>query len=109
VVIPSIGNEATPRRSFADITAKPQFGHAADYAWLTGELWHNSQKDEWRLRFASIDEEDRYGGSVTLDARAELKGYKSGQLVRVDGSLIDPESREIAPKYRVKEVRLLGQ
>ncbi len=109
VVIPPIGSQAAPRRSFADITAKPQFGHAADYTWLTGEIWYVPQKDQWRLRFASIDEEDRYGGAVTLDARSELQGYKSGQLVRVDGSMVDPESRGIAPKYRIKEIRLLAK
>lgn len=105
VVLPSVGHETiVPRRSFADITAKPEFGHASDYTWLTGELSYIPQKDQWRLRFASIDEEDQYGGSVTLDAHAEMQGYQSGQLVRVEGTVIDRDSREIAPKYRVKEI-----
>lgn len=105
VVLPSIGHESlAPRRSFADITAKPEFGHASDYSWLTGELAYIPQKDQWRLRFASIDEEDQYGGSVTLDAHAEMQGYQSGQLVRVEGTVIDKDSREVAPKYRLKEI-----
>jgi hypothetical protein len=105
VVIPPVGHEVfVPRRSFADITAKPEFGRAPDYSWLTGELSYLPQKQQWRLRFAAIDEEDKYGGSVTLDARIELQSYQSGQLVRVEGAMLDPESREVAPKYRVKEI-----
>ena len=105
VVLPPVGHEVfVPRRSFADITAKPEFGRAPDYSWLTGELSYLPQKQQWRLRFAAIDEEDKYGGSVTLDARIELQSYQSGQLVRVEGAMLDPESREVAPKYRVKEI-----
>jgi hypothetical protein len=103
-VIPPVGKDFAPRRSFADITAKPEFGHASDYTWLTGELSHIPSKNQWRLRFASIDDEDKYGGSVTLDASLELRGFLSGQLVRVEGEMIDKESRDIAPKYRVKEI-----
>ncbi len=101
-VIPPVGKDFAPRRSFADITAKPEFGHASDYSWLTGELSHIPSKNQWRLRFASIDDEDKYGGSVTLDASLELRGFLSGQLVRVEGEVIDKDSRDIAPKYRVK-------
>jgi hypothetical protein len=103
-VIPAIGKDFAPRRSFADITAKPEFGHASDYTWLAGELSHIPSKNQWRLRFASIDDEDKYGGSVTLDATLELRGFLSGQLVRVEGEMIDKDSRDIAPKYRVKEI-----
>src|SRR5207253_9297058 len=40
--------------------------HSADYGTLVGELYYNPRQDTWRLRFAAVDEEDRYGGSVSL-------------------------------------------
>src|SRR5207249_2607417 len=50
------------RRSFADITANPCFAHAPDYSSLTGELQFVHVRNVWTLRYASVDEEDRYGG-----------------------------------------------
>jgi hypothetical protein len=97
-------DEPPARRSFADITARPEFDHATDYTSLTGELSYLPQKNQWRLRYTSIEDEDRYGGSVTLDAIAQMKGFHSGQLVRVRGEMIDKESRDISPLYRVKEI-----
>src|SRR5262249_28718956 len=79
------------RRSFPDITARGGFAHAANYSWLVGELHYSAQKDQWRLRYASIDDEDRYGGGVTLDVAQHLmKDLHDGMMVRVEGSMADP-------------------
>lgn len=105
VVIPPVGNTGiASRRSYADITAKPEYSHASDYTWLVGELHFYPQKNQWRLRYASIDNEDKYGGSVTLEAQQQLKDLQSGQMVRVEGEMIDAESRDASPRYRVKDV-----
>jgi hypothetical protein len=92
------------RRSFADITARPEFAHDNDYKWVVGELSYVQQKQQWRVRYTSIDDEDRYGGSVTLDASHLMDGFKSGQLVRVEGAMLNPDSREPAPMFRVNAI-----
>jgi hypothetical protein len=99
-------DEPAPRRSFADITARPEFAHDANYKWVVGELSYVPQKKTWRVRYTSIDDEDRYGGSVTLDASHMMEGYKTGQLVRVEGALLDAESHEPAPGYRVNNIEV---
>jgi hypothetical protein len=96
--------EIPARRSFPDITARPEFAHSADYSSLTGTLSYIPQKHQWRLRFASIDEEDRYGGSVTLDVGQQMKAYHDGQIVKIDGQLADQDSREPSPLFHVKDV-----
>jgi hypothetical protein len=100
--------DSVRRRSFADITAKPGFGHAADYCWLVGELQYVHVRKAWRLRYASVDEEDRYGGSVTLVEMGSMDSYSNGQMVRVEGQLLDSESREPSPTYRVRSMQVVG-
>jgi hypothetical protein len=97
-----------PRRSFADITARPEFKHSSDYSKLTGQLHYDTKNSEWRLRYASIDEEDRYGGSVTLvDGSHMMINVKEGMLVHVEGMLIDSDSRDPSPKYRIRSVEIV--
>ncbi len=105
VRLPSIvGRASNPPPPNVARGARPDFGHTPDYCMLTGELCFNVLKNQWRLRFASIDEEDPYGGSVTLDAYREMDGFRSGDLVTVKGALVDPDSRRIAPHYRMREI-----
>jgi hypothetical protein len=91
-------------------TAHPLgYAHALDYSMLVGELNYNPRQGTWRLRYTTVDDEDRYGGSVTLvGADPMLHDYKSGQVVRVHGSLADPDSRLPSPAYRVTEVEAAG-
>jgi len=96
--------DQTRRRSFADITANPCFSHSTDYSWLAGELHYAQVRNVWTLRYASCDEDDRYGGSVTLTDMSRGDHFRSGQMVRVEGHLVDPESREIRPAYRVRSI-----
>jgi hypothetical protein len=84
-------SEKIRRRSFGDITANPCFGHAPDYTWLSGELQQSRADKDWHLRYATVDEDDPYGGSVILKG-APLTDHKSGQMVRVTGHLTDPDT-----------------
>lgn len=80
---------------------KVEFGRAPDYTWLQGELLFSSVRGVWRLRYAAADDEDPYGGSVTLvhvDANLCLQ---AGQHVRVRGKLINPRTTEPSPYYHV--------
>jgi hypothetical protein len=79
------------------------FGHAEDYSWLSGELQFTRTKG-WRLRYAGIDEEDPFGGSVTLLEDSRLEALKDGQMVKVRGRIVNPEGKAIAPPYKIEVV-----
>ena len=79
--------------------------HSPDYGTLVGELHYNPRQNTWRLRYASIDEEDRYGGSVSLNnVGREMADFKTGQYVRIEGSVVNKESREVSPAYSVRDI-----
>jgi hypothetical protein len=82
-----------------------QPGHAADYAWLVGCLQHDDKRNRWRVQYAGIDEQDRYGGSLELVNPGPMSGYQNGQMVRVEGDLVDPAPLEITPAYRVLAIQ----
>src|SRR5262249_37535009 len=77
------GEPAPRRKSFVDITAAPCFGHAPDYAWVSGQVEHSRILGAWRLRYASVDETDRFAGSVTLVENAHVGYLRDGEYVRV--------------------------
>jgi hypothetical protein len=95
--------DVVPRRTFADITASPLYDHSPDYGWLQGELQLVHVRNCWRLRYASVDEEDRYGGAVTIANPNNLGQFKDRQIVRVSGHLVDPESNNSA--YEVAKIQ----
>jgi hypothetical protein len=95
------------RRSFADITADPCFAHSPDYTSVTGELYYHKAQNCWTLRFASVDEEDRYGGSVTLTDMGTMNEYHSGQMVQVQGHMAEADSQEPAPKFQVQSIHVV--
>src|SRR5262249_38387188 len=72
-----------------DVAATP-YAHAPDYSWLTGELQYVAVRNAWRLRYAPGDEDDRYGGTVTLVEPGTLRDADNGKRVRVEGQLLDP-------------------
>ncbi len=97
--------EVVKRRTFTDITANPAFGHAPDYSWLVGELQFLHVRNVWKVRYASLEDEDRYGGSVTLVDAGTMTGFKDGQLVRVEGQMVNPDARGACPPYRVRSIQ----
>ena len=106
ITLTSATEPAAARRTYADITASPAFSHAPDYTWLVGELQYLHVRNVWRVRYASVEEEDRYGGSVTLVETGSMEKYpKSGQLVRVQGKLVNADSKEPSPTFRVTSIR----
>jgi hypothetical protein len=93
------------RKAFVDVTAQPGFNHTEDYGCLSGQLQHSHKG--WRLRYASVDEVDLYGGSVTLTDESRLSGVKDGDLVRVHGRLQNPDDKGIAPRYEVTSIQAI--
>jgi hypothetical protein len=85
---------------------KQGFGCARDHSWLMGELQFVRSRNVWRLRYADSDE-DRYGGTVILVGEGLTGDCKTGQIVRVEGHMINPDSTEPRPPYWVRKLRVL--
>jgi hypothetical protein len=98
------GESIPNRRAVHDITASPCFAKAEDYSWLQGQVEYSRLSKSWRLRYASVDEVDKFGGSVTLTGDTLLDSLKDGQYVRIRGYLPNPETRGMAPAYRVEAI-----
>jgi hypothetical protein len=45
---------------------------------------------------------------VTLTGAGLGTGLRNGQVVRVEGALIDPESRQLRPAFRVRTIGPAG-
>ena len=87
------GAASVQRKAFADITAHSSFGHAPDYKWISGEV--HQVNGEWRLRYASVDEVDAYGGAVTLVGAQQIMDLRDGQQFKLQGRLV-PSSADAA-------------
>jgi hypothetical protein len=92
----------------ADETS-PCYGHAPNYSWLTGTLHYAAVRKVWRLRYAAAEEQDPYGGSVTLIMLKSMPASRSGHCVRVEGRLIRWQGPDPSPGYRVQRLQLLDQ
>ena len=105
--VPLSGGKDEPfhRRSYVDITAKPCFAHAPDYSWLQGELTYLHSRNCWRIRYASVDEDDKYGGGVYLTETGPMDNFKDGQLVRIEGRPADMDNKD--SDYRVNAIHPL--
>jgi hypothetical protein len=100
--------ELERRRCGAEPVEDANRGHAADYSWLVGEVHFVEVRGVWRLRYAFTDEDARYGGTVTLRGDAVPRNLQNGQILRVEGRLLDPASREPSPVYEVQAAQLLA-
>jgi hypothetical protein len=67
---------------------------------LAGEV--QSYRGGWRLRYARIDADDPYGGSVVLDG-VHLS-LRDGQHVRVQGQFIPPADRFSPARFQVESM-----
>lgn len=112
-IAPLTGGKEDPvrRRSYTDITAHPCFGHASDYSWISGELSYLHVRNVWRVRYASCDEDDPYGGSLTLTETGPMDAFKDGQMVRVEGTIVtsDTANKAAGAIYRVRSIQPIGQ
>jgi hypothetical protein len=97
---PPCPTEVRPAPAFVQTASTGMsFGHAPDYTWLRGQVQRSLHGV--RLRFAPVDQVDRYGGSVTLVGDAQIEHLRDGQCVRVRGQLLNPDAKSPAPAYRV--------
>jgi hypothetical protein len=69
-------------------------GTSADYSRVTGRLSYvHTGGGAWVVRYAPIDCEDLYGGSVVLAHVTDLDTFKDGDLVAVEGKILDDGRR----------------
>ncbi len=80
-------------------------GQAEKFWTVTGTV--EEFRKTWRVRYAAIDQEDRFGGVVVLDGGDELNQLRDGMNVRVRGTLVPPTDRTGSAHYRVRSLEIL--
>jgi hypothetical protein len=99
--------------STAQIATKFQemIGHEADYSWITGQLYYvHADGGKWVVRYAHVDEVDRYGGSVVLTPTVEMRNFREGDLVNVCGEILNngiPVRTLGGALYRVNSIQMV--
>jgi hypothetical protein len=88
--------------------ASADYGHDPNYQWLVGLLAYSWIERTWLVRYVPFEQDDRYGGCVTLVGAISPKQFRPGQIVRVEGRLIDPNSRQLRPAFQVQSIRVNG-
>lgn len=87
---------------------KDQFGYDAEgYSWLKGVIEFNPKLQVWHLTYSqNPDDNDQYGGEVTLKNTAHFKYLRSGEIVRVEGQF-DPQQADRLGKPVYEVVRII--
>jgi hypothetical protein len=86
--------------------------HAADFSTITGQLtFAHVDGGVWVLRYADLGTEDANGGSVILARDARLSKYREGDVIRVEGRIVDSKgsSRLGGPLYQVRVINLIDR
>lgn len=86
----------------------PEFAHARDYSWLVGQLQLvHSPQHQWKIRYAALDENEQWGGSMILAPDARLDQWKDGDMVYVEGEILSdrPSLYLAGPLYRIRCIR----
>lgn len=113
MIVPASATGAAETITMPEV--KKQFqakiGAADDYAWITGQLFYvHVDGGRWVLRYAAIDQEDKFGGSVVLAPTVDMKNFREGDLVSVNGEVLSPTraTRSLGgPLYRVDAVNMI--
>ena len=87
---------------------KSKFGHAKNFSWLVGQLQKvHVNGGSWKIRYAPIDVQDKWGGSVILSQDARIERFKDGDFVYVEGEILAtrPTVYLAGPLYRISRIR----
>jgi hypothetical protein len=96
-------NLSGPRKAYVDLSAAPCFAHSKDYQWIVGQVEYSNIAREWRLRYASVDEVDRFGGRVSLIENQHVSYLRDGMYIQVRGHLVNPNHTGNGPAhYRIE-------
>lgn len=95
-------NAVTPVSATSD-----RFGYDSEgYSWLKGIIEFDSKNKVWHLTYSQApNDNDQFGGEVTLKNPQHFKTLRSGQAVSVAGQF-DPNQRDRLgkPVYEVSEI-----
>ena len=84
------------------------YGRDANYTWLKGQLQRvHVPGGEWKLRYAPLDQQDRWGGSVVLATDVRLDAFVDGDIVYIEGEILAarPSLYLTGPLYRIRTIR----
>ena len=110
-VVPATAEQPKPEYETHTVPT-PQRAHAQDYSWVVGRLQRvHSPKHEWKLRYAAIDEQDEWGGSMILAQDAQLDEWNDGDLVYVEGEILTarPSVYLTGPLYRIRAIHPISE
>lgn len=107
---PKIQKTSASLRRTAPVAKKPvaMFGHSEDYTRLVGVLQRiHTPGAEWKLRYATLDQNDKWGGSVVLAEDARLDHYQDGDLVYAEGNILKERASTFVagPLFRANTIR----
>jgi hypothetical protein len=88
------------------------YGHGENYEWLMGVLQRvHVPRKGWKVRYAPLDQQDRWGGSVVPAADVRMDEFEEGDNVFVEGEVIrDRASLYLAgPRYRITTIRRVNE
>jgi hypothetical protein len=92
---------------------KEMVGHENDYSWISGQLYYvHANGGMWVIRYADVDQVDRYGGSVVLTPTVEMRNFREGDLVTVCGEILNDGIRGRTlggALYRVNSIQMIGR
>jgi hypothetical protein len=99
---------ATARKSYVDLSASPCFAHAPDYSWIIGKVEYSTIAKEWRIRYAGVEETERYGGRLSLIENHQVGLLRDGLHVQVRGYIVNRDNAGNGPTfYRVEWFRIV--
>jgi hypothetical protein len=117
-ILPAVKSEKIPLIKSEKVSPEEasKFGHAPDYSWVVGVLDRHQRGAYWTVRYAGLGEDDRWGGKIRLMEDKPLPDLRSGDIVRVEGDILAPESAATMvpggfsyPPYRVKSIRVISK
>jgi hypothetical protein len=90
---------------------RDKIGAASDYSWITGQLIYvHANGGVWVLRYAPLEQTDKYGGSVILTTPVSMKNFREGDVVYVEGEVLDsarPSKQLGGALYRATAVNMI--
>ena len=109
-VQPQVQVASQPKAKVA-LQYREMVGHESDYSWITGQLVYvHADGGMWVVRYANVDEVDRYGGSVVLTPTVEMRNFREGDLVNVTGEILNngiPVRTVGGALYRVNAIQMV--
>ena len=101
--IPPRPASAPPQTS----AASRLYAKSGDYSWIQGRLLRvHSLGGVWQVRYAPHDQADEHGGKFILIG-ALPDDIREGELVRIEGNILQSGSGNMSSMYQVRALRRL--